>query len=62
MLPTVVVCAQPLEDFIASAFTHPRSPTRLFSATSRASTLNSIMQRALRVQNARLFEVFAFCA
>ena len=52
----------PLRGFIASTSTHPRSPTRLISATSTGSTSTSMIRRALRVQDARLFEVFAFRA
>jgi hypothetical protein len=52
----------PLRGFIASAFTHPKSPIRLISEALAGSTSTSMILRALRVQDARLFGGFAFCA
>jgi hypothetical protein len=45
-----------LKGFIASAFTHPRSPTRLIFATSARSTSASMILKTLRVKDARSFE------
>jgi hypothetical protein len=51
-----------LRGFVASVLTHLGSPTRLIFATSESLTSTSIVLRALRLKNARLFEVFAFRA
>jgi hypothetical protein len=45
---------------IASAFTHPRGNIRLTSAAPLRLTSATMILSALRMQDARLFEVFAF--
>jgi hypothetical protein len=51
-----------LRGFIASAFAHTGISTCIISATSEGSISASMILRALRMQDARLFEVFAFRA
>ena len=51
-----------LRGFVASVLTHLGSPTRLIFATSEGLTSTSMALKIMRVQNLRLFEVFAFRA